>query len=191
MPPRPPWVPLILVAVVAASVLLDPLVWSLLPASSSGERDWHRLLRVMGWLPTWCAVGLGFALHDGRWRRAIQLVGPATAAGASAEVLKLLVRRTRPDATGEVVFRAFSDRTWDTSGLGMPSSHVAVAFGAAFALARLHPRTLPLGLALAAGCALTRVIDRAHLLSDCAVAALLAWVVVVLSARLFPRQVPT
>lgn len=183
MAARPPWLLLALVAAVAAAFLLEPLVWPLLPQQSSGGRDWHRLLRVCGWLPTWCAVGIGFALHDGRWRRALLLVGPAAAAGASAELLKLLVRRSRPDAAGSVVFRAFGDRPWDTSDLGMPSSHVAVAFGAAFALARLHPRTLPLGLLLAVGCALTRVLDRAHLLSDCAVAALLAWVVVALSAR--------
>jgi membrane-associated phospholipid phosphatase len=143
-----------------------------------GAKDAHRLLRVAGWWPTWLLVGAAFAAHDRGLRRAWGLVAPAGMCGLLAEGLKLLVRRERPGPAGEVSFRAFGELPWDSAGLGMPSSHAAVAFGAAFALGRLHPRTLPVGLLLAAGCAATRVVDRAHFLSDCAVAGLLAWLVV-------------
>ncbi len=44
--------------------------------------------------------------------------------------------------------------------------HGAVAFGAAFMLWRLHPRAAPVWMALACGCGATRVLSRAHFVSD-------------------------
>ena len=52
-----------------------------------------------------------------------------------------------------------------------------VAFGGAVILGRLFPRTAPVAYALAAGCALTRVLARAHFASDVVVGALAGWAV--------------
>ena len=59
----------------------------------------------------------------------------------------------------------------------MPSSHAAVAFGGAWMLAALYPRAAPIALALAAGCALTRVLEGDHWLSDVVAAGALGWAV--------------
>jgi membrane-associated phospholipid phosphatase len=48
----------------------------------------------------------------------------------------------------------------------MPSGHTAVAFGAAAMLCRLHPSAWPVWLAIATGCGVTRILARAHYLSD-------------------------
>jgi membrane-associated phospholipid phosphatase len=69
------------------------------------------------------------------------------------------------------------DHPLSTSGLALPSSHALVAFAAAAMLARLYPRARWLWYALAAGCALTRVLARAHFLSDVTLAAIIGWAV--------------
>ncbi|MGH7560630.1 MAG: phosphatase PAP2 family protein, partial [Gemmatimonadales bacterium] len=63
------------------------------------------------------------------------------------------------------------------SAIGLPSSHVMVAFAGAAVLARLFPGAAPVGYLLAAGCALTRVLARAHFLSDVVVGAVAGWAV--------------
>jgi membrane-associated phospholipid phosphatase len=57
----------------------------------------------------------------------------------------------------------------------MPSSHTMVAFAAATALARIFPAARWIWYTLAAGCAATRVLDRAHFVSDISLGALLGW----------------
>jgi membrane-associated phospholipid phosphatase len=144
------------------------------------DRDWGRLLRIFGFVPTWILIALGLWLHErGGFaharRRAMLIVGSTLAAGIAAEVLKLLLRRERPVAhDGDYFFRAFGERTFSTGGLALPSSHVMVAFGGAAMLAHMYPRTRWLWYIVAAGCALTRVLARAHFLSDVVVAALAA-----------------
>lgn len=173
------------VAVVAmgVSIALDPWVWRHVALDGVHEHDWGRMLRVTGslvfWLPLALAVRL--ALHHRRAEQAGQawllFWGPALAGGVG-ELLKLLVRRERPAfADGEYVFRAFADRPWSTASLGFPSSHVMVAFAGAAVLARLFPGTAPVAYLLAAGCALTRVLARAHFASDVVGAALAGWLV--------------
>jgi membrane-associated phospholipid phosphatase len=44
-------------------------------------------------------------------------------------------------------------------------------------LARLFPRSAPVWYLLAAGCALTRVMQQAHFLSDVVLSALVAWLI--------------
>ena len=141
--------------------------------------DWGRMLRVAGYVPTWLVVAISFALIDAgrpragvlrdRWTRAVLLMLGAAGAGAGAEAIKLLVRRGRPlliDGEASYLFRAFADGPLDSSGLGMPSSHAAVAFGAAFVLCRLHPRASAVWITLAIGCGATRVLSGAHFVSD-------------------------
>jgi membrane-associated phospholipid phosphatase len=74
-------------------------------------------------------------------------------------------------------FRPWDERTWSGAGLAFPSSHAAVAFGGAAILARLYPRARWVGYTLAVGCAATRVLARAHFLSDVVFAAGLGWFV--------------
>jgi len=159
------------------------------------ERGWGRLLRIVGYLPTWALVGLALVLHDwvprvrrtlGRAsRRGLLLFLSAAIAGAAAEGLKLAFRRERPSLTDGVhMFRPWRDQPFSTAQLGLPSSEAAVAFAAAAMLARLFPESRVLWYGLALGCALTRVASGAHFLSDVALAALVGYIV---TLTLWPR----
>ncbi|MEM1422460.1 MAG: phosphatase PAP2 family protein [Planctomycetota bacterium] len=142
--------------------------------------DWGRALRVLGYVPTWIVVALVFVLIDrgnrdrlappvrDAYTRGAALVVSALSAGAVAEGLKLVIRRERPSDAEGYTFRAFGDGAWSTGGLGLPSSHAAVAAGACAALALLHPRAWPVFALLAIGCAATRVMAGAHYPSDVA-----------------------
>jgi membrane-associated phospholipid phosphatase len=197
-PQSEPWKRWALVSLVAiaAAHLLDETAWRLLRLPSVYDKDWGRLLRSIGFLPTWLLVALAYWLqqrdHPGRRAHTTFLVfGPALG-GLAAELLKLVFRRVRPDAeTFGYVFRAFSDGPWSNRGLGLPSSHTLVAFAGAFAVARLFPRVRWVMYALAAGCGLTRVMANAHYLSDTVVAACVAWAVVALLwARMRGKAAP-
>ena len=186
-PQSEPWKrwALVSLVVIIAAHLLDETAWRLLRLPSVYDKDWGRLLRSIGFLPTWLLVALAYWLHQrehpARGAHTTFLVfGPALG-GLAAELLKLLFRRLRPDAeTFGYAFRAFSDNPWSNRGLGLPSSHTLVAFAGAFAVARLCPRVRWVMYALAAGCGLTRVMANAHYLSDTVVAACVAWAVVAL-----------
>lgn len=158
------------------------------------EEDWGRMLRVMGFLPFWLLAAAALVLHDrgsagrGRspWTRGGLLIGSVALAGLAGEVLKILIRRERPRAhEGAYHFRPWSERTFSSGGLSTPSSHAIIAFGAACMLARLFPRAAPIWYLLAAGCALTRVMQQAHFLSDVVLSALVAWLVAALLWRRF------
>jgi len=188
-----------LVALVAAH-LADGWAAVHLVMPKLGETDLGRLLRIQGFLPTWIVVAMMLVMTDwprraigGAWaacRRGVLVVGAATLGGAVAEVLKILIRRERPgDEPGAYVFRAWSDRPFSTAGLGIPSSHVLVAFAALAMLARLFPRTRPVCYALGIGCAFSRVAAHAHFLSDVTAAAILGLVVAELLWRRFPPPV--
>lgn len=167
------------------------------------DLDWARFLREMGWLPTWGVAALAMWLITQRRggtaaatatasatadatsaaavagpspRAALYLVLAPTVSGIACEVLKLLIRRERPELYGgEYGFRAWSDHPFSTAGLASPSSHAMVSFAAATALARIFPRARWVWYSLAAGCAATRVIARAHFVSDVTLGALLGW----------------
>ena len=172
--------------VTAAALAVDPWVWRHIEYSGVYEKDWGRLLRVFGSLVLWFPLALAVWLE--RRAREPRGAGPAwllfwgpVVSGGVAELLKMVFRRERPGLhDGASVFRAFSDRPFDTSALGMPSSHAMVAFGGAVVLARRFPPTAPVVYALAAGCAVTRVLARAHFASDVVVGALAGWAVGVL-----------
>jgi len=155
-------------------------------ASALETHDWYRLLRVLGYLPTWLLVGAALTLVDlapqsppceprRRWRGGLVVLS-ATGSGLAAEVLKLIVRRERPGPDGQVVYKPWT-HLLDSSNLGMPSSHTAVAFGATLMLTWFHPRASLVLIPAAAGCALTRLLAGAHLPSDVYVGALLGLVV--------------
>ncbi len=189
-------------AVVAAHVA-DRWAWTAMRNPQVYEHDWGRLLRMVGYLPTWIIIAVGCWTHDRPratwpdttladttspdttlpdttrphttwpWRGGLLIAAPALG-GAVAEVLKLCFRRLRPDAEHfGYVFRSFDDHPFANGGLGMPSSHTLVAFSGAAAMAAVFPKARWLWFALAAGCALTRVMTVAHFLSDAVVAAII------------------
>jgi membrane-associated phospholipid phosphatase len=144
------------------------------------EKDWFRLLRVMGYVPTWLLLGVVFVLIDRErrdalepplrdiWTRAVLLGLSATSAGGVAEILKLIIRRERPLGEPAYDFRPFSELTWSSADLGMPSSHTSVAFGALVMLGLLHPPARVVLLLVGVGTAMTRVKVGAHFVSDAA-----------------------
>ena len=176
----------IVIAVLSLAVahLLDPLAFRYLRYADVNTTDWGRLLRVMGFLPTWLAAATALALHDRpepwRFRRAQLLFFSAALSGLAGEILKILIRRLRPGETGDYVFRSFAERPFSSGGLGMPSSHAIVAFGAAAMLARIFPRAWLVWWGLAWGCGLTRVLHGKHFVSDVVLAAIIAWLVAAL-----------
>ncbi len=146
--------------------------------------EWSLALRSLGFLPVWLVVALAFYLVDHSTRftmssRALLLVTSVVVAGGLSEVLKVLIRRLRPDATGGMfVWRPIIDDPFSTSGLGMPSGHAMVAFTAAWVLCRLFPRAAGLWISAACGCAATRVLSQAHFVRDTVLAAAIAFAVV-------------
>lgn len=175
------------VAVVAfvAATFADKWVYDTIQDPRVYERDWGRLLRIMGFQGTWFALALAVGLHDGGVhpplerprRRAWLLFWSPALAGLAAEVLKITIRRERPGLhDGLYGFRDWADRTWSGGGLALPSSHTAVAFGGAAILAHLFPRARWVGYTLAAGCAVTRLMARAHFASDVVLGAAVGWV---------------
>jgi membrane-associated phospholipid phosphatase len=181
------WV-LAIVSIVLAH-LLDPVAFRYLRIDDVYGEDWGRMLRVMGFVPLWIAGGAALMLEDRTpWRRMVRSRGGLVIAGSivggiAAELAKLVVRRRRPGELGEYLFRPFMERTFSTGGLGMPSSHALVAFGAAAVLARLFPRARVVWWGLAWGCGLSRVAAGAHFLSDVVGAAIIGWLVGVLVWR--------
>jgi membrane-associated phospholipid phosphatase len=184
---------LVVVALLLAAHLVDWWAHANLQAPRLAEKDLGRMLRVMGFLPFWIVVALALALCDRahqaggaalRHARAWLLVGGAALGGLVAEVLKLTVRRERPNLeVGAYVFREWSERPFHTGGLGLASSHAGVAFGAAFMLARLFPRARWVWYGLAVGCAYSRIAAGVHFVSDVVVAGMLAFAVVAILWR--------
>lgn len=174
-----------IVATVVA-MLVDKAVFTALNAPDVYATDMGRLLRIMGFAGTWLALALavGLTTADDAASRAVArrrgwlLFWSPMLSGAIAELLKIVVRRQRPEINaGDYGFRAWGERTWNGAGLSFPSSHTAVAFGGAAMLAQLFPRARWIGYLLAAGCGLTRIFARAHFLSDVVFAAGLGWLV--------------
>jgi membrane-associated phospholipid phosphatase len=165
---------------IALAHLLDPIAFRYVRVDNVYGEDWGRLLRIVGFLPTWLVAGAALLLQDRTRARLPRargglLIAGATLGGMATELVKLLVRRLRPRELGEYVFRPFTDRPFSTGGLAMPSSHAGVAFGAAAVLARLFPGARFIWWGLAAGCALTRVAAGAHFLSDVVAAGVIGW----------------
>ena len=173
--------------------LLDPLGFHYLRYPEVNSQDWGRLLRVMGFLPTWLIAAAALALHDRaralRFRRANLLLFSPALSGLAGEILKIMIRRLRPGETGEYIFRSFAERPFSSSGLGMPSSHAIVAFGAAAMLSRLFPRAWPVWWLLGWGCALTRVLHGRHFISDVVLAAIVGWLIAALLWSRWPAAV--
>ncbi|HXT47329.1 MAG TPA: phosphatase PAP2 family protein [Gemmatimonadaceae bacterium] len=162
---------LVAVVLIALSMLADGWVAEHVRYGRVYETDWGRMLRNFGYLPFWLLAAIALALHDREsrewWRRAAMLAAAPTAAGIIGELLKIVVRRQRPPDVGSAyAFRAIADHPFSSRGLGFPSSHAVVAFGAAAILSRMFPRARVVWYAAAASCAFSRLLAHAHYLSD-------------------------
>jgi len=160
--------------VLLGATLLDRPAYESFVNQRTDARDWGRMFRVTGYVPLWLLIGAALVLVDaGKLRRGLLLVVAAALAGGAAEGLKLAARRERPEVNqGAYSFRSFADRPWSTRNLGLPSSHAAVAFAAATVLTGYFRRATVVWFLFAAGCAATRVLERAHFVSDVAAGAL-------------------
>lgn len=129
------------------------------------------LLAVFFLFRNWAGTD-GAKVREGIRRAVFVLLVPG-AAGLAAELLKPIARRMRPEhLDGWYAFKPLPNEGplslafWNGSGLGLASSHAAVAFGGALAAGLLLPRwRIPL-LILATLCAASRVAVGAHFLSD-------------------------
>lgn len=198
------------VALMILSMLIDKWAfhhWSVLDPAQRAlmeSKDWYRLFRIVGFVPTWLVVGVIFILVDsgpgggrGGWSargvplfaRGPFLIASTLVSGLLAEIVKVLARRARPiDTDGAYAWVPWDRDIFKASDLGFPSSHAAVAFAAAFALARLHPRTIWIMLPAAALCGITRVWTGQHFLSDIVGAGVVGWLSVqILSRIMLPR----
>ncbi|MFM9014622.1 MAG: phosphatase PAP2 family protein [Gemmatimonadota bacterium] len=191
--PRDLWRALgITLALFALAWVVDREVYQRVSLPTVYDKDWGRLLRIVGFLPTWIALAVGIVLAEGTElvarprarRRGWLLFWGAAGSGIAAELLKLTLRRERPGPhDGLHVFRDVAERTFSSAGLALPSSHTMVAFGGAAMLARLYSRARWVGYILAAGCGISRVLHRAHFLSDVVLAAGAGWLVAALIAK--------
>ena len=97
------------VALLVVAHLLDPWAGHALRLPSANDRDWGRLLRILGFAPTWLAIAGLFWLESrdrsGPPERAADLARTGWAiviavavGGILAELAKLLIRRERPAA---------------------------------------------------------------------------------------------
>jgi membrane-associated phospholipid phosphatase len=171
------------------ALVMDRSVYLHFYMPMSVYQDWHRLFRGGGYMPLWLLLAVAWMLID---RDAIKLLGVRRAlargillaasvvcAGIGAEILKILIRRERPGMhDGHFYFRAWQDSFLDGSGLALPSSHATVAFAATWVLCLLYPRATPVWLLVGLGCGVSRLLDRAHFLSDVYLAAVASFVCV-------------
>lgn len=167
-------------------------------------KDWYRMLRIAGYLPTWLVVGAivlaadaAAARREARsgvpreraptwWSRGVLLILAPALGGLAAELLKVLFGRRRPidNAVADGVY------VWDGpfptlrhladgyhGGYGLPSSHAGVAFAAACIIGRLWPGACLPAFALAVGCGITRLLAGAHFASDVYVGAVAGYAV--------------
>lgn len=177
--------------------LLDRELWRALRVEDKPRlerQDWYRLLRIAGYVPTWIVLGLGVWLATRRSARdpgqaaaGVLLPIAAGLAGLAAELLKLVLARERPGETGEHIYRGLFAGLADGSNLGLPSSHAAVAFGAAFLVCRAWPAACGPALLLASGCGLSRVLVGAHFVTDTALAAVVGYAAAAWVWSLRPR----
>lgn len=201
------WLPLFLIA-----WLLEAPVYGAVLDKGAHSKDFVQVLRQMGYLPTWVIAAVLLWLLD--WKRpeiprGLVSPGPvrpwhhrggllllsAVGAGIVANILKPVIGRLRPDGEGITRFAERPAVLWAEGGhvgLGLPSGHTSVAFGACGMLALLIPSWRWPMMLLAIGCAYSRLLAGAHSLSDTVAG---AWVGLAVAAWLFalgkgPRRGP-
>jgi len=155
--------------------------------------DWYQCLRQAGYLPLWGCIGAmlmaaDYSARRHRWAARGALVFLAAALGGLfAEAILGTLMRQRPGPDGLYWFSWLNDGLSRGPGHGFPSSHVAVAFGAAWMIRRLWPGSGIVTVALAAGCAWTRMLAGAHFATDVLGGAIVGWLATALLWRIHMR----
>jgi membrane-associated phospholipid phosphatase len=158
---------------------LDLVVYRAFHNHEAAVNGLPHMFRSAGYIPLWIVVASALICIDtAKWKssglpgvleRGLPILLSVILAGVITEGTKCLIHRGRPPEIGwdgNYPFRPFSTGFFNTDSVGMPSSHVGVAFGAAWILVRLYPRGIPVWILLGAGCAWERLLDRAHFFSD-------------------------
>jgi membrane-associated phospholipid phosphatase len=151
--------------------------------SRFGEGAWYLVPSLLVFL-----VARFLVLRPVLAARALFVFLGVALAGLAADVLKILIGRSRP----WVLFRDGGYDLWPlqlhADYQSFPSGHAACAAAAALTLAVVAPRYRAQLLLAALLIALTRVIIVAHYLSDVVAGAALAWLVVASLQRAFARH---
>jgi len=164
------------------------------------------LRRVVTWSEMF-AHGLGVALIlssifflDRQNRQAVWwVVASAASAGLSANLVKMLIARTRPHhfADNVAVWDSFGGwmpviwaEDWGHAMQSFPSGHTATAVGLAIGLRWLYPRATPLFILCTALAGFQRIASGAHFLSDVLAGAAVGFTAVALLNQLPHRQRP-
>lgn len=167
-------------------------------ANISGISGLLNLLKEAGYFQTWIIVSAALLLIDlpkkvkGSYnflRRAVFLVSASLVSGIIAEILKLIIRRERPEPLyfNGGNFRGWVGAWWKSNDLGTPSSHAMVAFGAAWALCILFPQARIVWIFIGVGCAFSRMAHQAHLLGDVYIACVLSYIITkILAKKILP-----
>ncbi len=164
-------------------------------------KTWWRALWLYGTLWIWGPVALALGLQaltraektarDRALALAIMTIASAALAGGLADLLKPFLCRMRPEhavAPATYAFVDFLKNFPKGSGLGLPSSHAAVAWGGALALGAAFPAVRSLALLLALGTCVSRVIVGAHYPSDVLVGGFVGYACWTLVRSLGPKS---
>jgi membrane-associated phospholipid phosphatase len=174
-----------LVALLSFEGKLDQILWSATQQAAGNKTRFNRLTSNL-WIvfkafgEPWMLllIALFLAVYDRRHWLTAGGFGIATAlAGGLSWLIRSIDGRYRPThidgASQWELFRGFHDGR----DLAFPSGHATAAFAAAAVLAYLSPKGRWFFGAVAAGTALSRVIDGAHFYSDVLLGAALGWTV--------------
>ncbi|HMF16524.1 MAG TPA: phosphatase PAP2 family protein [Gemmataceae bacterium] len=164
---------------VLAAHSLDLIVYGAFHNHEAAANGLPKMFRSAGYIPVWILVaGALICIDTAKWKnlglagvlqRGLPILLTVVLAGVITEGTKCMIHRGRPPEVGwdgHYPFRPFSTGFFNTDSVGMPSSHVGVAFGAAWILMRLYPRGIVIWILLGVGCAWERLLDRAHFFSD-------------------------
>ncbi|QDT48165.1 PAP2 superfamily protein [Symmachiella dynata] len=112
------------------------------------------------------------------------LIASGLCSGLAADVVKLLVSRTRPQSFNlNITNVAATFNGWlpemgaKSEFQSFPSAHTAVGVGFAIALCQFYPRGRVLFIAMAVMCGMHRVQSCAHFLSDAFIGAAVGWLI--------------
>lgn len=136
------------------------------------------------------------------YRPGLLTAGAALGAGMTANIVKLLITRTRPSDlvdlqastapafafAGKSSFSEYMTHVVTKSGQSFPSAHTATAFGLAAALTALFPAGRWWFATLAGLVALQRVVNGAHYVSDVCIGAVVGMLIGSLVVRTFQSQ---
>lgn len=177
--------PLMLLLLAVAAVAIDTPVaqWSL-------GRNYPRVVRELMSLAEAFGHGVGvtvvlltiYTLDPARRSALPRTIAAVLAAGCGANLVKLLISRSRPGSTdlahlaGWQTFSGWLPLGANGSGWqSFPSAHTATAVGLALALSWLYPRGRLLFAGFAMAVAAQRVLGGAHFPSDVLAGAAVGW----------------